>query len=118
VRFAYDSADAHVMIATAVALIGVLAAGLVMARFLRSRQLQDLALVLALIVLSRDEPVPVRGAVGVRRAHSPFVCWAPFCGRLVGAILFALSVAVPTVKFRTRRGPRGSRSSAASLSPA
>jgi signal transduction histidine kinase len=94
-RFAYDSVDLHVMIATAVALIGILAAGLVAGRFLRSRRLQDLALVLALIVLSASNLFgsAIPSAFGELDSH--FVAWAPFCGRLLGAFLFALSVAVP-----------------------
>jgi signal transduction histidine kinase len=93
-RFAYDSV-AHVMIATAVALIGMLAAGLVAGRFLRSRQLQDLALTLALVVLSATNLFgsAIPSAFGELDSH--FVAWAPFCGRLLGALLFALSVAVP-----------------------
>src|SRR3954447_12179138 len=95
VRFAYDSVDAHVMIATAVALIGMLVAGLVAARFLRSHQLQDLALTLALIVLSLSNLFmsAIPSAFGDLDSH--FVAWGPFAGRLVGAFLFALSVAVP-----------------------
>ena len=95
VRFAYDSVDAHVMVATAVALIGLLAAGLVVARFLRSKQLQDLALALALIVLSVSNLFysALPSAFGALDSH--FVAWAPFVGRLVGAFLFAFSVAVP-----------------------
>jgi signal transduction histidine kinase len=95
VRFVYASNDVHVMIATAVALIGTLAAGLVVARFLRSRRLQDLALILALIVLSASNLFlsAVPSAFGELDSH--FVAWAPFCGRLVGAFLFAFSVAVP-----------------------
>ena len=94
-RFAYESADAHVMIATAVALVGLLAAGLVAARFLRSRQLQDLALTLALIVLSASNLFLSAIPSAFGEVDSNFVAWAPFCGRLVGALLFALSVAVP-----------------------
>jgi signal transduction histidine kinase len=95
VRFAYESVDAHVMIATAVALIGVLAAGLVLARFLRSRQLQDLALVLALVVLSASNLFLSALPSAFGELDSQWVAWAPFCGRLVGAFLFAFSVAVP-----------------------
>jgi signal transduction histidine kinase len=94
-RFAYDSPDAHVMIATAVALIGTLAAGLVMGRFLRSRQLQDLALALALIVLSASNLFLSAVPSAFGELGSNFVAWAPFCARLLGALLFALSVAVP-----------------------
>lgn len=94
-RFAYASADVHVMIATAMSLVGLLAAGLVAARFLRSAELQDLALTLALLVLSLSNLFlsAVPSAFGALDSH--FVAWAPFIGRLVGAILFALSVAVP-----------------------
>ena len=95
VRFAYDSVDAHVMIATAVSLIGILAAGLVAGRFLRSRQLQDLALTLALIVLSASNLVGSALPSAFGELDSNFVAWAPFCGRLLGAVLFAFSVAVP-----------------------
>jgi signal transduction histidine kinase len=94
-RFAYDSADAHVMIATAVALIGTLAAGLVVSRFLRSSQLQDLALTLALVVLSASNLFLSAMPSAFGELNSSFVAWAPFCGRLLGAVLFALSVAVP-----------------------
>jgi signal transduction histidine kinase len=103
-RFAYDSVDAHVMIATAVALIGALAAGLVLARFLRSSSLQDLALALALIVLAGSNLFlsALPSAFGELDSH--FVAWAPFFARLVGGFLFALSVAVPDrqVPERTR----------------
>lgn len=94
-RFAYDSVDAHVMIATAVALIGLLAAGLVVARFLRSKQLQDLALALALIVLAGSNLFLSAVPSAFGEIDSRFVAWAPFIGRLVGAFLFAFSVAVP-----------------------
>src|SRR3954447_18813856 len=94
-RFAHDSVDAHVMIATAVALIGMLAAGLVAARFLRSHQLQDLALTLALIVLSISNLFMSAVPSAFGDLTSSFVAWGPFAGRLVGAFLFALSVAVP-----------------------
>jgi signal transduction histidine kinase len=109
-RFAYGSPDLHVMIATAVALIGVLAAGLVLARFLRSCELQDLALTLALVVLSGSNLFlsAVPSAFGELDSH--FVAWAPFAGRLVGAFLFALSVAVPG-----RKVPRPRRAAWATL---
>jgi signal transduction histidine kinase len=94
-RFAYDSVDAHVMIATTVALIGILAAGLVLARFLRSWRLQDLALTAALVVLSGTNLFLSAIPSAFGELHSNFVAWAPFVGRLAGALLFALSVAVP-----------------------
>jgi signal transduction histidine kinase len=102
-RFAYDSVDAHVMIATAVALIGILAAGLVIARFLRSHQLQDLALVLALIVLAGSNLFMSALPSAFGELDSNFVAWGPFCGRLVGSFLFALSVAVPDRIVRNAR---------------
>jgi signal transduction histidine kinase len=98
VRFAYNSVEVHVMIATAVALIGILAAGLVVARFLRSRQLQDLALALALVVLSASNLFMSALPAAFGELDSHFAAWGPFCGRLVGGLLFALSVAVPDRK--------------------
>src|SRR5689334_850547 len=92
------------MISTAIALIGALAAGLVLARFLRSSELQDLALALALIVSSASNLFlsAIPSAFGELDSH--FVAWAPFLGKLLGAILFALSVAVPErVVKHTRR---------------
>jgi signal transduction histidine kinase len=94
-RFAYKSSDAHVMIATAVALIGILAAGLILARFLRSHELQDLALTGALVIMSASNLFlsAIPDAFGVLNTN--FVAWAPFLGRVAGALAFALSVAVP-----------------------
>lgn len=94
-RFAYLGNDTHVMIATAVSLVGALAAGLVLARFLRSCSLQDLALAVALMVLTGSNLflTAVPSAFGYVDSH--FVAWAPFCGRILGALLFAFSVAVP-----------------------
>ena len=94
-RFAYDGINAHVMIATAVALIGALAAGLVLARFLRSGRLQDLALTSALVILSGTNLFLSALPSAFGEVDSHFVAWAPFLGRVVGAIVFALSVAVP-----------------------
>jgi signal transduction histidine kinase len=94
-RFAYGSAQVHVMIATGVSLIGALAAGLVVARFLRSSELQDLALALALIVISATNLFLSALPSALGDLDSNFVAWAPFLGRLLGALLFALSVAVP-----------------------
>jgi signal transduction histidine kinase len=93
-RFAYDSVNAHVMIATAVALVGLLAAGLVLARFLRSSRLQDLALTAALVVLSGTNLFLSAIPSAFGELNSNFVAWSPFVGRLVGALLFALSAAV------------------------
>ena len=94
-RFAYESKDLHVMIATAVALIGMLTAGLVVARFLRSCELQDLALAAALVIFSATNLFLSAIPAAFGYLDSPFVAWAPFVGRLVAAIVFALSVAVP-----------------------
>jgi signal transduction histidine kinase len=94
-RFAYESVAAHVAIATAVSLIGLLAAGLLLGRFLRSRRLRDLALAGALLFLSGTDLFfsTIPSAFGEVDSH--FVAWAPFIGRVAGAVVFALSVAVP-----------------------
>src|SRR5690242_354959 len=90
----------HVMIATTVALIGVLATGMVLARFLRSHSRQDLALTLALVVSSTSNLCLSAFPSALGEVGSNFVAWAPFVGRLLGAVLFALSVAVPDKQVR------------------
>src|SRR4051812_45837510 len=88
VRFAYASTDGHVAIATAGSLIGLLAAGLVLGRYNRSRRLQDLALTASLLVLSGTNLFfsSIPSAFG--EIHSQFVVWAPFVGRVAGALMF------------------------------
>src|SRR4051794_20830112 len=95
VRFAYSSSGLHVAIATAGSLIGLLAAGLVLGRYNRSRELQDLALTAALLVLTGTNLFfsAIPSALG--EVDTQFAVWAPIMGRAAGAIMFALSVAVP-----------------------
>lgn len=102
-RFAYGSAGVHVAIATAVSLIGLLAAGLVHGRFRRSGQAQDLALTAALLILAGTSLFfsAIPSALGTLNSH--FVAWAPFVGRLLGAIVFALSVAIRDRRVRDAR---------------
>ena len=102
-RFAYGSSEVHVAIATAASLIALLGAGLVLPRFRRSHSLQDLALSGALLVLSGSNLFFSAMPTAFGELHSHFVAWAPFVGRLVGAILFALSVAVPDREVRDVR---------------
>src|SRR4051794_2993141 len=87
VRFAYQSAAVHVMIATAVALIGVLAAGLVLARFLRSHELQDWALTCALVIFSCTNLFLVAIPLAFDRLHTHFSGWVPFLGSVAGALV-------------------------------
>lgn len=94
-RFAYEASEAHVAIATGATLIAALAAGLVIARFRRSSRLQDLALAAALVLLTGTNLffslIPsLAGDVA-----SQFSGWSPLLGRLLGGLVFALSVAVP-----------------------
>jgi signal transduction histidine kinase len=103
VHFAYESVDFHVMVATSVALIGILAAGLVLARFLRSSRLQDLALTCALVILSGTNLFLSAVPLAFGEVNSHYDGWAPFLGRLVGALFFALSVAVPDMAVRNTR---------------
>jgi signal transduction histidine kinase len=99
-RFAYGGSGVHVAIATAVTLIGLLAAGLVLGRYRRSRSLQDLGLTAALLVLSGTNFFFSAIPAAFGELSSQFVTWAPFVGRLLGALMFALSVAVPDRQVR------------------
>jgi signal transduction histidine kinase len=102
-RFAYSGSEVHVAIATAASLIGLLAAGLVMGRFRRSHSLQDLALTGALLIMSGTNLFfsAIPSALGT--VNSNFAAWSPFVGRLIGAVAFALSVAVPDREVRDGR---------------
>jgi signal transduction histidine kinase len=103
VRFAYDSSELHVAIATAVSLIGLLAAGLVLGRFRRVGRLQDLALAGALVLLSGTNLLFTALPALLGEVDSQFAGWAPVGGRLLAAIAFALSVAVSDREVRRER---------------
>ena len=94
-RFAYEGDEIHVAIVTAIALIGLLVAGLVLARFQRSRRVRDLGLFAALAVLSLSNlgfgSIPA--AFGI--VNTNFAAWAPLLGRVAGTFLLAASVALP-----------------------
>jgi signal transduction histidine kinase len=92
--FAYDGPEVHLAIATAVSLIGLLAAGLVLGRFRRMRRLQDLALVAALVLISGTNLFFSCIPAMIGHIDSQFAGWAPMVGRVLAAIVFALSVAV------------------------
>ena len=102
-RFAYSGANVHVGIETAVSLIGLLAAALVLGRYRRSCSLQDLALTAALLLLSGTNFFFSTIPAAFGEVHTQFVAWAPFVGRMVGALVFALSVAVPDREVRDVR---------------
>ena len=103
-RFAYEGDEVHVAFVTAIALIGLLAAGLVLARFQRSTRLRDLALFAALVVLGLTNLLfgSVPAAFGA--VNTNFAGWAPLIGRVVGTLLLAVSVALPDRRLgETRR---------------
>lgn len=94
-RFAYEGEKVQVAIVTSIALIGLLAAGLVLARFQRSHRLRDLALSAALALLALTNLVfeSIPAAFGI--IDTNFAAWAPVIGRGLGTLLLAGSVALP-----------------------
>jgi signal transduction histidine kinase len=95
VHFAYRSPEGHVALETAAAVIALLAAYLVFARFRLSAAIDDLVLATGLAVLATSNllfaVIPALGAGDPARAWS----WARVVADLLGAGLFAASAYLP-----------------------
>jgi signal transduction histidine kinase len=94
-RFAYRLPDVHVVLETAAALIGLLAAYLVFGRFRRSGHLADFVLCYSLCVLAFSNlffaVLPALLDSGADR----FGTWARLCAQLLGTALFAVAAVTP-----------------------
>lgn len=104
-RFAYEGREIRLAIVTAVSLIGLLAAGLVFARFHRSSRLQDLLLFAALAVLALSNLAFASLPSAFGYLDTNFSAWAPVLGGLAGAILLAVSAAIPDRRLRETARP-------------
>jgi signal transduction histidine kinase len=93
----HRSLSLHIAIETAASLIALLAAYLVFGRFQQNALLSDLTLVVALTIfgltniLFRTVPAVVSGEAEL----DGFALWAPICGALAGAFIFALAALAP-----------------------
>ena len=106
VRFAYRSVEGHLVLETAVTLIGALAALLLYGRFLRGGSLRELLLAEAMAVLA----VAALGLVTVpallgAAPGDPFAAWAALVVRLVGAGLILAAALVPDRKVTAAGSP-------------
>ena len=106
-HFAYPAPGLHVAIETSAALIALLTAYLVYGRFLRSRQLPDLLLSCALIVLALTNlgfaAIPAAVSEG---GSSGALAWAAITDRLLGALLLAAAAFAPPWRMHgSRSGP-------------
>ena len=101
IDFAYRRPSLRGALETAAMLIALLAAWLVLGRFLRSRALPDLVLVCALATLAGANLV----AAVTLAIDSPtrFSTWAPVAGRVLGGALFAAAALAPAVDVRRPR---------------
>ncbi|MDH4177208.1 MAG: histidine kinase, partial [Thermoleophilia bacterium] len=101
IDFAYRRPSLRAALETAAMLIALLAAWLVLGRFLRSAALPDLVLVCALAALAGANLV----SAAALAADSPsrFATWAPLAGRVLGSALFAAAALVPAVSLRRPR---------------
>ncbi|PPK98080.1 signal transduction histidine kinase [Kineococcus xinjiangensis] len=100
-RLAYRSPAGHLVLETAVSLIGALLALLLYGRFRRSRALDELLLVRALVLLA--VAALVFGAVPVVAGsgdQSALTTWAPLLVRLVGAVMLLVAALVPHHRVR------------------
>jgi signal transduction histidine kinase len=99
----YRSVSLHVAIETAASLIALLAAYLVFGRFQQNSHLSDLTLVCALAILGltnilfRTVPAVISGEAADLEG---FVLWAPMCGAVIGAAIFALAAFAEDVPVR------------------
>src|SRR5438270_3552437 len=91
-----------VAVDTALALVGVLAAAMVWARFRRDRRLYDLLLAYALTVLALSTLLFRAIPATFVSSDSAFVSWAPVAGRAFGALLLAATAVVPTRRIDAR----------------
>lgn len=106
VRFAYRQHELHIGFDTAAALIGLLAAYLLLGRFRRSGRVDDLALYLSLSLFALANLV--FGAVPGMLAPAttgPLQVWAPLLVRLLGAGALAAAAFLP--HRRVHLSPRG-----------
>jgi signal transduction histidine kinase len=101
VRFAYRSPDLHVVLLTAEALIGLLAAYLALERFRRQRRLDSLVLCLALTLLALPNLLFAALPVIVAKDTTVFSTWSALIGRSLGSVVFA--AAAYTAASRVRR---------------
>lgn len=106
-RFAYREAEVDVGFETAAALVGLLAAYLLLGRFDRRRRLDDLALFCALALFALTNllfaAVP---AVASDPWSAKVSTWAAVFGRLLGALALALAAFVPPTRLHVSRRVR------------
>ena len=100
---AYRSVTLHVAIETAAMLIGLLAAVLLIGRFMRAPMRSDLVLAGSLLLLGlTDLFFAVIPWIADGRPGS-FDTWAPIAGRLLGATGLAVGALMPSVPVRDPR---------------
>jgi signal transduction histidine kinase len=102
-HFAYRTPELRVALETTAALVAILAAGLVYARFRRSCRLDDLLLAVALGLLAETNLCFAAGPIAFLdgRAES-FSSWATPVGQLAGALALAVASAAPARVLRRR----------------
>ncbi|MGH3132680.1 MAG: sensor histidine kinase [Gaiellaceae bacterium] len=90
-HFAYRQQALHVALETSAALIGLLAAYLVLGRFRRSGRLDDFLLFYALGLMALGNLFFATIPAVVDGGSSRFATWASISGRLLGALAFAVA---------------------------
>jgi signal transduction histidine kinase len=94
--FAYRQRELHVGLETAAALIGLLAAYLLLGRFRRRRRLDDLALFVALSLFALSNLFfAALPAMIVDGGSAKFSTWVALSGRLLGAVALAVGAFAP-----------------------
>ena len=103
--FATQSEALIVSIETTASLVAILAAFLVLGRYLLTRSLQDLALLGALVLLALTNVAFTLVPLLLDEPATPFTTWAPVAGRALAAVGFAAAALIPDVRVPSpRRG--------------
>lgn len=101
--FAYRSQGAHVAIETAASIIALLAALIVVGRFVRSHEQSDLLLCAAMLILGVTNLVFSALPAVVTADVGPFAIWSPLAGRTLAAAVLLAAAVTPGRRVRRPR---------------
>jgi signal transduction histidine kinase len=101
--FAYRSHALHTAIETAATLTALLAAVLVLGRFLRQPTLRDLVLAGGLALLGMTNLLYSLVPALIDATPGSFDTWSPLAGRILGAVALALAAILPASPLPRRR---------------
>jgi signal transduction histidine kinase len=103
-RFGYREPRLHVVVETTAALVSLILALLALGRFRRSRELGDVLLAAAFVLLSAVNLIFSAVPAAVQDGPSQAATWGALAGRMVGGLLLTVAAAGPRRVVDRRRG--------------